>query len=64
MELKFDDYPVYIATPYYLLRATFQPRGEFVTYLNDERNKFLSFKETELMPLAAGYQVKAIKQPI
>jgi len=48
----------------YLLRATIQPRGDFLTYLNDRGWPTISFQDVELLPLAKERRVGAIKQDL
>lgn len=62
MELQFTSYPVEVITGNFLLRGGFAPRGEFLTYVNDQRNIYYSFEDVEMKPLMADYQIPGLKQ--
>lgn len=61
--LQFESWKVEIAIPNFLVRATFQPRGDLMIFLNNLTYTSFSFSEVELLPLAAEYQIKGVKQP-
>ncbi|MBK8984906.1 MAG: hypothetical protein IPM39_02315 [Chloroflexi bacterium] len=63
-DLRFETWKIEVAIPNFLLRASFQPRGDMMIYLNNQTYTSFNFTEVELLPLAADYQVKGIKQPL
>jgi len=63
MELTLPVFKVEVAMTDFLIRADFQPRGDFLIYLNDRAYSYLRFDEVTLLALSAGYQVSTIRQP-
>ena len=61
--IQFESWKVEIGIPNFLLRATFQPRGDLMLFLNNFTYTSYSFSNVELLPLATDYQIKGVKQP-
>ncbi|MCI0399253.1 MAG: hypothetical protein L0332_31355 [Chloroflexi bacterium] len=61
-ELQLTTYQVEALLPDYLFRGDLQPRGSFLTYLNDRTRPYLVFGAGEMFPLAADRQVGGMKQ--
>lgn len=63
MELKLPVYRVEVGLKSFLIRGDFQPRGDFVIYLNDSAHTYLRFEKVSLSPIYPDYQIRAITQP-
>ncbi len=63
MEIKLATFDVEVAMPHFLLKAKFQPRGDLLIYMNDQRVKFYGFEEVQMFPLGGDFQVRPFRQP-
>lgn len=63
MRIELPLFRVEVATPHFLMRGRFQPRGDILVFLNDPGNTFFRFDEVELLTFASEYRVPAIRQP-
>jgi hypothetical protein len=61
--IQFESWKVEIGIPNFLVRATLQPRGDLMLFLNNLTYNSYSFSDTELLPLATDYHIKGVKQP-
>jgi len=64
MEIVLTKFQVEVAMPQYLLRGSFQPRGDLLIYLNDQGTNYYTFSQFELLPLGRDYHVPSIRQPM
>jgi hypothetical protein len=64
MQLNLPVFRIEVATPRFLLKGNFQPRGDILVFLNDRSNTFFSFENVEMLMLSPTYPVPAIKQPV
>ena len=62
--IQFESWKVEVGIPNFLLRATLQPRGDLMLFLNNFTYNSYSFSNVELLPLASDYQIKGVKQPM
>jgi hypothetical protein len=62
MELTLPVYQVEVAMPSFLLRGDFQPRGDFLIYLNDRSYSYLRFDDATLLTLSSDYQIPHVRQ--
>ena len=63
-ELRLKTFHAEVILEDFLVRATFQPRGSMLVYLNDKQRPFLPFENAEIQPLASDRQVGQVKQPL
>jgi len=63
MELSLPVFQVEIGMPDFILKGSFQPKGDILVYLNDLSYAYFRFDEVELLTLSSNYQVGGIKQP-
>ncbi len=61
-KLELPIFHVEVIMPAFLLRASFQPKGDLLIYMNDRRYDVARFDEVEMFPLMADAQVKGMKQ--
>lgn len=62
--IQLESWKVEIGIPNFLVRATLQPRGDLMLFLNNFTYNSYSVSHAELLPLAADYQIKGVKQPM
>lgn len=63
MQLELPLFRVEVATPHFLLRGGFQPRGDILVFLNDRANSFFRFEDVELLAVSSEYKIPPVKQP-
>ncbi len=61
-KLELPRFRVEVLLPGYVVRATFQPKGDLLIYMNDRRYDVTRFDEVEMYPTMTDAQVKGIKQ--
>lgn len=61
MELQLPILKIEAISNQFLYRGNLQPRGEFLTFLNDRRFLTYHFTEAAFYPLMDGYRVNTIK---
>ncbi len=62
LKIKLATFDVEVLTAQFLLRGSFQPRGELFTFLNDRRHSSFHFSDTKMMPTLTDYRIGTIKQ--
>ena len=62
MEINLPVYKVEVGLSDFLIRAGFQPRGDFLIYLNDRAYSYLRFDEVSMKALSSDYHVSSVKQ--
>ncbi|MCA9873738.1 MAG: hypothetical protein KC441_08785 [Anaerolineales bacterium] len=60
--IKLESWHIELGIPGFLVRATIQPRGDLMIYLNNQTYTSFTFNDVELLPLGADYQIKGVKQ--
>ncbi len=61
-ELKLPTFRVEVIIPGFLVRAAFQPKGDLLIFMNDQRYDVVPFEEAEMYPIMSDAQVKGMKQ--
>ncbi|MCA9933618.1 MAG: hypothetical protein H6662_14480 [Ardenticatenaceae bacterium] len=61
-ELKLPTFQVEVIIPGFLVRAAFQPKGDLLIFLNDQRYDVAHFDEVAMYPIMPDAQVKGMKQ--
>lgn len=62
--IRLENWKIEIASSNFLVRATLQPRGDLMIFLNNLTYTSFTFNDVELIPIGTDYQVKGIKQPM
>ncbi len=62
--IKLENWQIEIGIPNFLVRATLQPRGDLMIYLNNLTYTYFTFNNVEMLPLDNHYQIKGVKQPM
>jgi hypothetical protein len=62
--IRLENWKVEVAIPNLLIKATLQPRGDLMIFLNNLTYTSFTFNDVELVPLGTDYQVKGVKQPM
>ncbi|MCA9969163.1 MAG: hypothetical protein KC425_03055 [Anaerolineales bacterium] len=63
-ELALPVFKVEMLLPGYVARADFQPKGDLLIFLNDQRYSVVRCDNVELFPVMSDGQVRGMKQPM
>ncbi len=63
-ELKLPRFPVEIITSDFLFKGMFEPKGDMLIYLNDDRYTVIRLDEVTLYPIKREAQIRGVKQPM
>lgn len=61
--IQFDYFNVELGIPSFLVKASFQPRGDLLIFVNNLTYLSFYFENMEMLPLGTQFQLKSLKQP-
>lgn len=61
-KLELPTFKAEVLTAGYLIRADFQPKGDTLIYLNDQRYSVIRYDNVEFFPIMPEAQVRGVKQ--
>lgn len=62
-ELQLPVFKVEVLTPGLLFQADFQPKGDFLIFMNDRRYSYIRFEAVQLRPITEDAQFNGVAQP-
>lgn len=61
-KLELPTFKAEVLTAGYMLRTSFQPKGDMLIYMNDQRYSVIRFDDVEFFPIMPEAQVRGVKQ--